>query len=107
HLALLQRFREHTPHEVRHIDVGREHPAHLLRIAGRGHASAEAVMTKIRIALTIAGLALILLLANWDIAQKRSIVADGRALLLELRPADPRSLFQGDYMALALANDTM
>jgi uncharacterized membrane-anchored protein len=35
------------------------------------------------------------------------VAADGRVLLLELRPADPRSLFQGDYMALALANDTM
>jgi uncharacterized membrane-anchored protein len=50
---------------------------------------------------------LILALANWDILQKRGIIANGRALLLELRPADPRSLFQGDYMALALANDTM
>lgn len=53
------------------------------------------------------GLALILGLANWDILQKRALVAEGKPLLLELRPVDPRSLFQGDYMALALADDTM
>jgi uncharacterized membrane-anchored protein len=64
-------------------------------------------MKKIRFAFVIAGLALILGLANWDIAQKRTVIAEGKPLLLELRPADPRSLFQGDYMALALANDTM
>lgn len=64
-------------------------------------------MKKIRLAVVIAGLALVLGLANWDIAQKRAVIADGKMLLLELRPADPRSLFQGDYMALALANDTM
>jgi uncharacterized membrane-anchored protein len=64
-------------------------------------------MKRIRVALVIAGLALVLVLTNWDIAQKRAVIAEGRVLLLELRPADPRSLFQGDYMALALANDTM
>jgi len=52
-------------------------------------------------------LALILALTNWDIAQKRKVIADGQVLLLELRPVDPRSLFQGDYMALALADATM
>ena len=64
-------------------------------------------MTKIRVAIVVVGLALILALSNWDIVQKREVIADGKVLLLELRPADPRSLFQGDYMALALANDTM
>jgi uncharacterized membrane-anchored protein len=64
-------------------------------------------MKKARLAVALVGLALILVLANWDIAQKRAVVADGRVLLLELRPADPRSLFQGDYMALALADATM
>ncbi|HEY3149895.1 MAG TPA: GDYXXLXY domain-containing protein [Dongiaceae bacterium] len=64
-------------------------------------------MRKVRIAIAVVGLALILALANWDIVQKRAVIADGKVLLLELRPADPRSLFQGDYMTLALANDTM
>jgi uncharacterized membrane-anchored protein len=61
----------------------------------------------VRIAVVLLGLAIILGLANWDILGKRKVVAEGAPLLLELRPADPRSLFQGDYMALALADDTM
>ena len=56
-----------------------------------------------RLAIALVGLLLILGLANWDIIQKRSVIADGELLLLELQPADPRSLLQGDYMALALA----
>lgn len=61
-------------------------------------------MKRARWMIALAGLALILVLANWDIAQKRAVIADGRVLLLELRPVDPRSIFQGDYMALALAD---
>jgi uncharacterized membrane-anchored protein len=64
-------------------------------------------MKAARIVVILAGLALILGLANWDIVGKRKVIAKGAPLLLELRPADPRSLFQGDYMALALADDTM
>ncbi|HEU4825031.1 MAG TPA: GDYXXLXY domain-containing protein [Dongiaceae bacterium] len=64
-------------------------------------------MKKLRLGIAIAGLALALGLANWTIVQKRAVIDNGRILLLELRPADPRSLFQGDYMALALADDTM
>ena len=64
-------------------------------------------MKQARLVIALVGSALILALANWDIAQKRAVVADGQVLLLELRPADPRSLFQGDYMALALADATM
>lgn len=64
-------------------------------------------MRKARLAIALVGLALILGLANWHIAQKRSVIAEGKLLLLELRPADPRSLLQGDYMALALADAAM
>ena len=64
-------------------------------------------MKKARVAIALVGLALILALMNWDIGQKRKVIADGQVLLLELRPVDPRSLFQGDYMALALADATM
>lgn len=60
-----------------------------------------------RIVLLLAGLAVILGLTNWDILGKRKVIAEGAPLLLQLRPADPRSLFQGDYMALALADETM
>jgi uncharacterized membrane-anchored protein len=64
-------------------------------------------MKRARWMIGLAGLALTLVLANWDIAQKRAVIADGQVLLLELRPADPRSLFQGDYMRLALADRAM
>lgn len=51
---------------------------------------------------------LVLLLAyfNYAIFSKESILKDGRLILLELAPVDPRSLMQGDYMDLryAIAN---
>ena len=64
-------------------------------------------MNRARWMIAVAGLALILVLANWDIAKKREVIANGQILLLELRPADPRSILQGDYMRLALADGTM
>jgi uncharacterized membrane-anchored protein len=49
----------------------------------------------------------ILALVNTQIAGKERIVRDGATVLLALAPVDPRSLMQGDYMALryALAGD--
>jgi uncharacterized membrane-anchored protein len=64
-------------------------------------------MKTIRILLVVAGLALILGLSNWTIAGKRQVIAEGKVLLLELAPVDPRSLMQGDYMALAMNPNTM
>lgn len=64
-------------------------------------------MKAVRIVIVLAGLALILGLTSYDILGKRKVIAVVAPLLLELRPADPRSLIQGDYMALALADDTM
>ncbi len=49
------------------------------------------------------GLLLALAVANQGIVQRERILADGRVLLLELAPVDPRSLMQGDYMALRFA----
>ncbi len=43
---------------------------------------------------------LALLVVNLVIAQKERLLADGRVVYLELAPVDPRSLMQGDYMAL-------
>ncbi|MDR2240168.1 MAG: GDYXXLXY domain-containing protein [Zoogloeaceae bacterium] len=64
-------------------------------------------MTHSRRALIWAGLALTLIAAGWGVWSNERILADGRVVLLELAPVDPRSLMQGDYMALnyALAND--
>ena len=51
-----------------------------------------------RIAL-IAGL-LVLAAIDYVIVQRESLVSNGKVVLLELAPVDPRSLMQGDYMAL-------
>lgn len=45
-------------------------------------------------------LVVILLLINSMIFGKERIVKTGQTMLLELAPRDPRSLMQGDYMAL-------
>ena len=44
--------------------------------------------------------AVILVLANVQIAGKERILREGTTVLLRLAPQDPRSLLQGDYMAL-------
>jgi uncharacterized membrane-anchored protein len=46
---------------------------------------------------------IILLLINSQIFIKERIVQEGQTLLLRLLPRDPRSLLQGDYMALRYA----
>lgn len=45
----------------------------------------------------------ILAIINLQIAGKERIVTEGRTVLLRLAPVDPRSLLQGDYMALRYA----
>jgi uncharacterized membrane-anchored protein len=42
----------------------------------------------------------ILALASWTVMQRERLLAEGQVVLLELAPVDPRSLMQGDYMAL-------
>lgn len=51
---------------------------------------------------TIAVAAGILMLAavNWSIHGRERLLETGQVALLELAPIDPRSLMQGDYMAL-------
>lgn len=44
--------------------------------------------------------AIILVLVNYSIWQREALISNGRTVLLELAPVDPRSLMQGDYMAL-------
>jgi uncharacterized membrane-anchored protein len=53
----------------------------------------------------VAGLALV----NFSIAGKERLLRDGKLVYLELAPVDPRSLMQGDYMALRfkVANDAL
>lgn len=47
----------------------------------------------------LAGLA-VLALVNVSIVRRERLLEEGRVVLLELAPVDPRSLMQGDYMAL-------
>ncbi|HEX4985274.1 MAG TPA: GDYXXLXY domain-containing protein [Burkholderiales bacterium] len=47
----------------------------------------------------LAGVA-ILVLVNWSIHGRERLLTEGAVVLLELAPVDPRSLMQGDYMAL-------
>lgn len=46
------------------------------------------------------GLALVLTVVNVQIAAKQAILDHGTVMLIPLRPVDPRSLMQGDYMSL-------
>lgn len=47
----------------------------------------------------LAGLA-VLAAVNWTIYEREKLIAEGAVARLELAPVDPRSLMQGDYMAL-------
>lgn len=46
---------------------------------------------------------IVLTVLNYAILQKERIINRGEIVLLELAPVDPRSLMQGDYMALRYA----
>lgn len=50
--------------------------------------------------LLIAGALLVFGAVNWQIAGKERLRAAGQVMFLDLAPRDPRSLMQGDYMAL-------
>jgi uncharacterized membrane-anchored protein len=52
-----------------------------------------------RLLLLLAGL-LVLGTVNFSIFGKEEIKREGEVVFLDLRPVDPRSLMQGDYMAL-------
>lgn len=57
-------------------------------------------MNRIIVAVT---LLVILVAVNWAIWDKERHLAEGEIVYLELAPVDPRSLMQGDYMALNFA----
>ena len=52
-----------------------------------------------RALIALAGI-VILAVVNFGIYQKEQLLTHGEVILLELAPVDPRSLMQGDYMAL-------
>ena len=53
--------------------------------------------------VVIAATALVLVAVNGSILAKERIRSNGERIFLELEPVDPRSLMQGDYMALRFA----
>jgi uncharacterized membrane-anchored protein len=60
-------------------------------------------MKKYRTIVIVVNLVLLLTYFNYSIVKKEEILTDGQLVLLELAPVDPRSLMQGDYMALRYA----
>ncbi len=50
--------------------------------------------------ITLVSLVLILAGVNWSIAQKEAQLANGDIAYLKLKPVDPRSIMQGDFMRL-------
>jgi uncharacterized membrane-anchored protein len=53
-----------------------------------------------RLSVLVVMTLLILTIVNVEIAGKERIIRDGTTVLLRIAPRDPRSLIQGDYMAL-------
>ena len=62
-----------------------------------------ALSTRSRLVIMAATTAVIVAVVNGQILGKERIVEDGASVLLQLAPIDPRSLLQGDYMALRSA----
>lgn len=50
--------------------------------------------------IALAALVIVLSLVNWSIFNKQQHLNNGKVVYLQLAPLDPRSLMQGDYMAL-------
>jgi len=62
-----------------------------------------------RSAIALAACVAVLGLVNYSIFEKERQLSSGKIVYLELAPVDPRSLMQGDYMALRfkVATDAM
>ncbi|MEQ8207207.1 MAG: GDYXXLXY domain-containing protein, partial [Woeseia sp.] len=57
-------------------------------------------LKKIRSIVLAVTVIIVLDVINLEISKKEAIIADGSTILLRIAPRDPRSLLQGDYMAL-------
>ena len=60
-------------------------------------------MKRASLIVAVFGLVAVLIAANHTIWQRQQVVDNGQPVLLDLRPVDPRSLIQGDYMVLRYA----
>ncbi len=57
-------------------------------------------MKKYKWIIILLNLILLLGFFNYSLVKKEKILSEGKLVLLKLAPVDPRSLMQGDYMAL-------
>ncbi|GAB3414351.1 GDYXXLXY domain-containing protein [Niabella aquatica] len=57
-------------------------------------------MKKYKWFIILLNLIFLLIYFNNSVAKKEALLKNGQLILLELAPVDPRSLMQGDYMAL-------
>ena len=57
-------------------------------------------MRKYKWAIILLNLLILMVYFNYSVAKKESLLNEGQLVLLELAPVAPRSLMQGDYMAL-------
>lgn len=53
--------------------------------------------------LVVVTIAALLITVNWRIAQFEQLLQEGKIVRFALAPVDPRSIMQGDYMALEYA----
>lgn len=60
-------------------------------------------MKKLKTIIILLNFLLILGIFHYSIIKKEGILSEGKLVLLELAPVDPRSLMQGDYMDLRYA----
>ena len=72
----------------------------LLNLADKPASAAPASHPRAARAGLLAGLLLVLVVANGGIWQKEQLIAKGEPVFIALAPADPRSLMQGDFMRL-------
>ncbi|NML68232.1 GDYXXLXY domain-containing protein [Chryseobacterium sp. RP-3-3] len=57
-------------------------------------------MKKYKWIIIAANLVILLVYFNYSVSKKEELLQDGKLVLLQLAPVDPRSLMQGDYMSL-------
>lgn len=57
-------------------------------------------MSKLKLFIISANMLLVLLFFGFNIVKNEKVLSEGETVLLALRPVDPRSLMQGDYMRL-------
>ncbi len=75
--------------------------ASALPTSGAGNGAAR--KSVLAMGLIAAGAVLSLGAANYDVMKKEQVITDGQKIYIALVPRDPRSLMQGDYMALNFA----